>query len=367
MNVTSLNINNFRNIEHLEIEPDKGINIIFGENAQGKTNLIESIWLFSGFRSFRGSKDNELIKFGEDFFRAEMSFYGNGREQNSKLIVSRQQKKILLNSVPLTATSKLIGNFNCVVFAPSYLSLIKGNPSERRKFIDSALCQIKPFYAKLLTDYNKILSQRNTLLKELKFSNKNYEFLEIWNDNLAEKASIVINERIKYLNKLSETASHIYNGLSSSKETFALSYLMKVSSGRYEKIKNEISKESILEIIRQSESSDILYGTTNIGSHRDEIDIKIDSVSAKSFGSQGQQRSAALALKLGEAEILKEITGERPVALLDDVMSELDVNRQDYILNHIRDWQVFITCCEPSTVLRLYDGKTFEIKNGRVI
>lgn len=367
MNVTSLNINNFRNIEHLEMEPDKGINIIFGENAQGKTNLIESIWLFSGFRSFRGSKDNELIRFGEDFFRAEMSFYGGNREQNAKLIVSRQQKKILLNSVPLTATSKLIGNFNCVVFAPTYLSLIKGNPSERRKFIDSALCQIKPFYAKLLTDYNKILSQRNTLLKELKFSNKNYEFLEIWNDNLAEKASLIINERIKYLKKLSETASHIYNGLSSEKETFSLSYLMKVSANRYEKLSEEISKDSILEIIKQSENSDILYGTTNIGSHRDEINIKIDSVSAKSFGSQGQQRSAALALKLGEAEILKEITGERPVALLDDVMSELDVNRQDYILNHIRDWQVFITCCEPSTVLRLYDGKTFEIKNGRVI
>lgn len=367
MNVTRLNINNFRNIEHMELEPSAGINIIFGENAQGKTNLIENIWLFSGFRSFRGSKDNDLIRFGEDFIRTEMSFYGSGREQNAKLIISRQQKKILLNSVPLTAASKLIGNFNCVVFAPSYLSLVKGNPSERRKFLDSALCQLKPYYAKLLTNYNKILIQRNTLLKELKYNNKNYDFLEIWNENMAQKASQIISERVKYLKMLSQAASQIYSGLSQNKEKLSLDYMLKVSANRYETISEDISADRMKEIISQSENSDILYGTTNVGSHRDEINIKIDNISAKNFGSQGQQRSAALALKLGEAEILKEITGERPVALLDDVMSELDVHRQDYILNHIRDWQVFITCCEPSTVLRLYDGKTFEIRNGRII
>lgn len=367
MKVTKLAINNFRNIEHMELEPSDGINVIFGENAQGKTNLIESIWLFSGFRSFRGSKDNDLIRFGEDFLRTEMDFFGNGREQNAKLVISAQQKKIILNSVPVTASSRLIGNFNCVVFAPSYLSLVKGNPSERRKFIDAALCQFRPYYAKLLTDYNKILIQRNSLLKELKFSSKNYEFLEIWNENLAQKTVLIINERIKYLKMLSQTASGIYAGLSGEKEQLSLEYMVKTSANRFEMINDDISVDRMREIIKSCEKSDILYGTTNAGSHRDEINIKIDSISAKNFGSQGQQRSCALALKLGEAEILKEITGERPVALLDDVMSELDVNRQDYILNHIRDWQVFITCCEPSTVLRLCEGKTFEIKNGRII
>lgn len=367
MKVTKLAINNFRNIEHMELEPSDGINVIFGENAQGKTNLIESIWLFSGFRSFRGSKDNDLIRFGEEFLRTEMNFFGNGREQNAKLVISAQQKKIILNSVPVTASSRLIGNFNCVVFAPSYLSLVKGNPSERRKFIDAALCQFRPYYAKLLTDYNKILIQRNSLLKELKYNNKNYQFLEIWNENLAQKAVLIINERIKYLKMLSETASGIYAGLSGEKEQLSLEYMVKVSANRFERLSDDISVERMREIIKSCENSDLLYGTTNAGSHRDEINIKIDSISAKNFGSQGQQRSCALALKLGEAEILKEITGERPVALLDDVMSELDVNRQDYILNHIRDWQVFITCCEPSTVLRLCEGKTFEIKNGRII
>lgn len=367
MNVTRLHVSNFRNIGNIELYPDKGINIIFGENAQGKTNLLESIWLFSGFRSFRGSKDNELIKFGEDFLKTDIDFYGSNREQNVKLIISRQSKKILLNSVPLNATSKLIGNFNCVVFSPAYLSLVKGNPSERRKFIDSAICQVKPSYARVITDYNKILGQRNQFLKDLKYNNSAYEFLEIWNMKLSEKAAVMINERIRYIENLAVTASSIYSGLSCEKEELTLEYKMRVSSNRYEKISGETDASRISELLKQSESNDIMYGSTNIGAHHDDIDIKINNISAKSFGSQGQQRSAALSLKLGEAQILKDITGEIPVALLDDVMSELDVNRQDYILNHIKDWQVFITCCEPSTVLRLCDGKTFEIKNGGLI
>ncbi len=367
MNITNLNINNFRNIKELEIKPSEGINIIFGENAQGKTNLIECIWLFSGFRSFRGAKDNDLINFGCDYLKTELDFYGGNREQNAKMIITPQNKKIILNSVPLTASSKLLGIFNCVVFAPSYLSLVKGNPSERRKFMDSALCRLKPSYTKQLAEYNKILVQRNSFLKDLKYNNKNYDFLEIWNMNLCEKSVQIVNERLKYLEKLSQTASEIYSGLSGKREELTLKYMLRTSSTKYEIIKEPIDSEKAEKLIKQNENSDILYGTTNIGAHRDDIEIEINGIPAKKFGSQGQQRSAALALKLGEAEIIKELTGERPVALLDDVMSELDVNRQDYILNHIRDWQVFITCCEPSTVLRLYDGKTFEIKNGQVV
>ncbi|MBQ8210050.1 MAG: DNA replication/repair protein RecF [Clostridia bacterium] len=366
MNVNSIHISNYRNIGEMELFPYKGVNVIFGENAQGKTNLLESIWLFSGFRSFRGSKDNELIKFGEDYLKSEIDFYGAGREQSAKIVISRQSKKILLNSVPVTAASRLIGNFNCVVFSPAYLSLVKGSPSERRRFIDSAICQIKPSYTKSISDYNKVLVQRNSFLKDLKFNNSSYDFLEIWNQKLAQLAAVIINERISYIKRLSATASDIYLGLSGEKEQMDIEYKMRVSSNRYESVSENVDAEHIEKLLKQSENSDIMYGSTNIGAHHDEIDIKIDNMSAKSFGSQGQQRSAALALKLGEAEILKEITGERPVALLDDVMSELDVNRQDYILNHIKDWQVFITCCEPSTVLRLCEGKTFEISNGRL-
>lgn len=367
MNVTGLYISNFRNIKELEMKPSEGINIIYGENAQGKTNLLESIWLFSGLRSFRGSKETDLIRFGEDFFRTELDFYGNNRQQNAKMIVSPQAKKIILNSVPMTASSKLLGVFNCVVFAPSYISLVKGNPSERRRFMDSALCRLRPSYTKNLTEYNKILIQRNSFLKELKYNNKNYDFLEIWNSNLCVKAVDLVNERLRYLKKLSQTASDIYSGLSGSRETLTLRYMLRLSQSKYEYINSPVDEEKISTILKNNESGDIFYGTTNIGAHRDDIEIEINGIPAKKFGSQGQQRSVALALKLGEAEIIRELTGERPVALLDDVMSELDVHRQDYILNHIRDWQVFITCCEPSTVLRLYDGKTFEIKNGQVV
>ena len=283
MNVTRLHVSNFRNIGNIELYPDKGINIIFGENAQGKTNLLESIWLFSGFRSFRGSKDNELISFGEDFLRNDIDFYGSGREQNVRLIVSKQSKKIILNSVPLNATSKLIGNFNCVVFSPSYLSLVKGNPSERRKFIDSAICQVKPAYAKIITDYNKILCQRNQFLKDLKFNNSAYEFLEIWNQKLSEKAAAVVRERIKYIEKLSVASADIYSGLSGKKEELSLEYKMRVSSNRYEKISREVEESEIFALLKQCESNDIMYGNTNVGAHHDEIDIKIDNISAKSF------------------------------------------------------------------------------------
>lgn len=367
MKVTRLHITNFRNIAETELYPGEGMNVIYGENAQGKTNLLESIWLFSGFKSFRGSKDHDLIRFGEEYLKSDFDFFGGERDQNAKMIISHQQKKILLNSVPLTAASKLIGNFNCVVFSPSYLSLIKGNPSERRKFIDSAICQIKPSYAKALTEYSKLLMQRNSFLKDLKYHQENYDFLEIWNTKLIEKAVFIINERIRYLKELAIKASEIYGGLSGEKEKLTLEYHLRVSQSKYRTVRDKVEREEIEELFRQSENSDMLYGSTNIGAHKDEIAVLIDGISAKSFGSQGQQRSAALALKLGEAEILKDMTGERPVALLDDVMSELDIHRQDYILNHIKDWQVFITCCDPATVLRLYDGKAFQIKEGKVV
>lgn len=367
MRVDHLCINNYRNIEHIAFEPDPGINVIFGENAQGKTNLIESIWLFSGFRSFRGSKDNDLIRFDREFLHNEMSFYGAEREQNAKIIISRNQKKILLNSVPITASSKLIGHFNCVVFSPSYLSLVKGNPSERRKFIDTALCQTKPVYAKLINDYNKVLVQRNSFLKDLKYSNKNLEFLDIWDAQLAEKSALIVNERIGYIKKLTKEAGAVYQGLSSEKEKLSIAYKIRVSANRYETLIEPIEQSNTELLLRQNRENDIRAGNTSIGAHRDEIEISINGISAKNFGSQGQQRSCALALKLGEAQILRDITGEIPVALLDDVMSELDIHRQDYILNHIKDWQVFITCCEPSTVLRLYDGKAFEIKQGSMV
>ncbi len=366
MNVTEININNYRNIDNINIEPCNGVNIIFGENAQGKTNLLESIWLFSGFKSFRGTKETDLIKFGEEYLKTGMNFYGQGRNQKAAIIINRQKKRIILNSVPITTASGLIGHFNCVVFSPAYISVVRGNPSERRKFIDTALCQTKPQYSKILNEYKKIVDQRNSLLKDIKYKNKNYELLEIWNDKLSETAAIIINERREYVNKVGERSQEIYNGLTRKREKLEIYYNMKISPHKYKISEDKVTKEEILNLLKRCEAGDIIAGSTEIGAHRDDIEIKIDGQSAKIFASQGQQRSAALSLKLGEAEILKKITDENPVILLDDVMSELDINRQNYILNHIKEKQVFITCCDPSTVLRLCDGKTFNIKNGKI-
>ncbi len=363
MELKRLRVKNFRNLRDPEFCPCGGINLISGENAQGKTNLLESIWLFSGFKSFRGSKDREMIKFSENFLRNEVDFYSGGRNQNAKMIIA-DRKKIVLNGIPLKASSELVGNFNCVVFSPAHISLIKGGPSERRKFIDSAICKIKPSYAKTLNDYNKILDERNSLLKDLKQNRDNYEFLEIWNENLTNKCVLIVNERVKYLKSFSESAQEIYGGISGERENLSLSYKIKTGASCFRDLEGYVEKEEIKKLLKQSENNDILYGNTTIGAHKDDIDIKIDGLSSKYYASQGQQRSCALALKLAESEILGDITLEKPIALLDDVMSELDAKRQNYVLNHIKDRQVFITCCEPSSVLRMSGGKCFKMKNG---
>ena len=362
MKITRLELENFRNIKDMTLSPGEGVNVIYGNNAQGKTNLLESICLFSGFKSFRESKDSDMISFGSDFIRNKLYFNGFGRDQKSEIIIGKEQKKILLNSVPLKSRSELIGNFNTVVFSPSYMSLIKGGPNERRKFLDSAICQIKPAFTSCLREYNKILKQRNQTLKDIYMAGTGEELLDIWDKKLIQKAEVIISERKKYLDKLSETAGDIHLGISSGKEELKLIYSQKGGNGFEDKDDFFLNDK-----LTKSRFADIKSGTTNFGPHRDDIDIIINSIEIKKFGSQGQQRSAALSMKLGESQIIYEMTGERPIALLDDVMSELDMSRQDFIMNHLDKWQVFITCCDPKTVLKLTGGKAFEIENGKII
>lgn len=364
MTVNSVKIKNFRNIADLSFAADKGVNVIYGENAQGKTNILESIWLFTGCKSFRGAKENELIKFGEDFAKINLEFSDNIREKKSEIIITDKKKTSYLNGVSLRSTAELIGSFYAVIFSPVHLSLIKDGPSARRKFLDTALCQLKPSYAEHLAGYKRALIQRNALLKDLHLNSQLYDMLDTWDDQLARYSACVIKERLQYIDLLSEYSKNIYSGISENKENFSVYYS-----------KNELSKDlpvkdiylNEIENLKNSRKEDIFSKTTTVGPHRDDIEILINNVSARSFGSQGQQRSCALALKLGESEIIKKVTGETPVALLDDVMSELDEKRQDYVLNHINDRQVFLTCCDPSQVLRLCGGKSFLIKGGEII
>lgn len=363
MKINSVLLNNFRNISSMEFLPDSEVNVIYGHNAQGKTNILEAIWLFTGCKSFRGSKDSELIKFNTEFSKISLNYTDKIREKKAEIIIS-DKKKAFLNGVEKKGTTDFIGEFYAVIFSPVHLSLIKDGPSVRRKFLDTAICQLKPKYAKTLSSYRKVLLERNSLLKDIQYHSELYDLLDILDEQLAKYSSLIINERINYIDLLSKKSEEIYSGISENKEKLSVKYLC----GAEEFLKNDINDiyDYMVEKINASKKEDIFLKQTSVGPHRDDLEIKIDNINARSFGSQGQQRSCALALKLGESEIIKDITGENPVALLDDVMSELDEKRQDYILNHIKERQVFLTCCDPSQVLRLCKGKSFLIKNGKI-
>jgi len=363
VNVKSLEAVSFRNIEREVIEPCEGVNIIYGDNAQGKTNLLESIWLFTGCRSFRSSKDNELINFNTKKAVLSLDFFGYDREQNLYLEIEKG-RKFMLNGVKMKSASKIMGEFLAVVFSPVHLSLVKDGPYERRKFLDIAISQLKPKYAVTLSRYNKALAQRNMLLKDIYYHSELYDTLDVWEERLAFYAGEIIIQRIGYIKRLSDFCSEIYGGISSGKEKLEISYSdMTHAFG----MNRQELYENIQNLLLASRKNDIASGFTSVGPHRDDISIKIDGLAARNYGSQGQQRSAALALKLGEAAVIRDFTGQQPVALLDDVMSELDESRQNYILNHIKDWQVFITCCDPSSVQNLKYGKAFEMKDGKII
>ena len=359
MYIKNLRLQGYRNIDNIDINPSRGINVICGDNAQGKTNLLEGIWLFTGCRSFRGTRDCELVGFDKGFARAEMCFYSGGREQSAGIVIEtcRQAK---LNGVSLTSASRLMGEFLAVIFSPAHLSLIQDGPSERRKFLDMALCQTDRRYAKALSEYNRVLLQRNSLLKDIPGHSELLDTLDVWDEALAKAGAFILEERIKYAEKLKDIAGGIYSGLSSSKEELSLYYKRKLPEGLPQ------SSEPA-ETLKKSRREDILNGGTSYGIHRDDLTVNIDGISAREFGSQGQQRSGALALKLSEARIIKDITGEEPVVLLDDVMSELDASRQDYILNHIKGRQVFITCCDPPAGKRINEGNVYEIKKGSLV
>lgn len=364
MRVNSLEFENFRNLEKNKIFTDKNTNVIFGENAQGKTNLLECIWLFCGGHSFRGSAEKELIKFNEKFAKIKLEFTSQDREQNAEIRYIGNKKEVFINGVKKKSGASLIEKFSCVVFSPEHLSLVKAGPGIRRKFLDGALCQQKLKYAKYFSKYNQILNQRNALLKDI---NKHPELqvtLEIWNENLASFGAYIIAERIKYAEKLKENAKFFHSGISNDRENLDIEYVSTIKELNVDNL--EEIKEKFLAELNNKLKDDLYNGYTTVGPHRDDINILINGMKAKNFGSQGQQRSAVLSLKLSEATVLSEILEEKPVLLLDDVLSELDSKRQDYLLNKIDGYQVFITCCEHNDKKQLQGGKLFVVNQGKI-
>ena len=353
MRVLSLKCRNFRNLKDIEIIPCDEMNVICGENAQGKTNLLESIWLFTGAKSFRTSKDNLFVQIGKEKASCELKFISEGIEKEALIEIS-EKRKASLNQNKLSSPSKLAGNFNAIIFSPNDLRLLTDGPAVRRKFLDTAIGQIYPNYIEILKKYMRGVIQRNKIIKELKYDSTLSLMLDIFEEEIANNGTKIIEYRKNYINKLNKYLPQVYSGISQGKEKLETFYIKKES-------------ENLKEALLNSRKEDMFSGVTSIGPHRDDIEFKINGISAKNFGSQGQKRSVALSVKLAEAEVIKENVGECPVFLLDDVMSELDPNRQDFILNHIKGMQTFLTCCDPSNLKNLKAGKIFTVKDGVVI
>ena len=352
MKILNLECKNFRNLENVYIEPCDNMNIICGENAQGKTNIIEAIWLFTGAKSFRGAKDSEFLKFSEQKALCTLNFKSNGIVNNARLEIENK-RTAFLNENKLKSASAFAGNFNAIVFSPVDLSIVSEGPSVRRKFIDTAIGQIYPAYIGILKNYMRAVVQRNQIIKDYKHDSTVSIMLDVFEGEIAATGRKIIDFRKRYLELLEPFLPLLYDGISKGKEILETKYI-------------SVCSNNLEQQLKEKRKEDMFSGVTSIGPHRDDIDFKINGISARSFASQGQRRSIALALKLAEAEVIRKKTGECPVILLDDVMSELDKTRQNFVLNHIEKMQSFLTCCDESNFEGLKKGRVFTVKEGKV-
>ncbi len=357
MFIKSLKIENYRNYKSEEIFFDKGTNILFGDNAQGKTNILESIFLSATTKSHKGSKSKEIISFQEEDAIIQTVISKKDIDYKVNICISRNEKRVIaINNQKVKKNSELLGLLNVVLFSPEDLSIIKNGPSERREFINLELCQLDKTYLYNLNYYNKIVSQRNKLLKDM-FNDPNLKStLSIWNMQLLSYGIKIIEKRREFINELGEILEKIHFDITGGKERIRIEYLPNVSEEEMkDKLESNIEKDMIL---RQ----------TTVGPHRDDIDFYINDNNVRSFGSQGQQRTVALSLKLAEIELVKKKINDMPILLLDDVLSELDSKRQVYLLDYLGDIQTIITCTGLDDFVndRFKMDKVFEVINGTV-
>lgn len=352
MIINKYNLHSFRNIDYCELSPCDNMNVICGENAQGKTNLIEGIWLFTGAKSFRGAKDSEFITFNKENCSLEINFKSEGIEKDAKILIG-EKKELFLNGKKIKKNSEFAGNVNAIVFSPIDLRLVTDGPSVRRRFLDIAIGQLYPSYIEILKNYLRAVTQRNQIIKDLKYDSTVSVMLDVFEREIVANGKRIITLRKRYIEKLNKFLPSLYSGISAGKEILETEYICE----------NPDNLEEKLKIARQE---DMYSCVTSVGPHRDDILFKINGMSARNYGSQGQKRSIALSLKLAEAEVIRKKVGECPLCLMDDVMSELDPNRQNFILNHVKEMQVFLTCCDPQNVKNLKAGKIFSVKEGKV-
>lgn len=353
MLITDLKIENFRNYEKLDLNFNKNINIFYGNNAQGKTNIIESIFLSAIGKSFRTNKDKELIKFDKDFLRIEINYKKVDREGKIKIEIS-DKKSVYINGIKTKKLSELLGKLNVVIFTPDDINILKNGPKMRRRFLDIMIGQLKPNYIYCLNMYLKTLEQRNIYLKQVKFDKKDPDLLDLWDLKLVEYGEKVYNYRKEFIYKIKEKINVIHKNITNNNEDINLEYISDFKD-----------KENFYSLLKENKNIDIMRGTTIKGIHKDDFVVYLNGKSVNTYGSQGQNRTVVLSLKMSELQVIKDEIGENPILLLDDFMSELDKERRNNFLQNIGDTQVIITCTDKLDVENL-NYYMYNVKNGEV-
>ena len=352
--INEIKLMNFRNYNDQEIKLHKNINVFFGENAQGKTNIIEAIFLSSIGKSFRTNKEKELIKFNEEKAVAEIKFKKSDRDGNVKIEIG-DKKQIYLNGIKLKKLSELLGNVNIVIFTPDDINILKGGPQNRRKFLDIMISQLRPNYMHILTLYLKTLEQRNNYLKQIKIENKDENLLDIWDEKLVDYGCKIYEYRKEFIEKIQNKIKKIHKEITDNKEDLEIKYFSDANT-----------RQNFINELKSRRKVDIIKGFTTKGVHRDDFVIYINGREVDVFGSQGQHRTAILSLKLSELQVIYDDIGEYPILLLDDFMSELDNKRRKNFLDNIKNIQVIITCTEKISLENL-DYFSYNVIDGKVI
>ena len=365
MKLNSLFLENFRNYEALSVDFDPGVNLLVGENAQGKTNLLEAMAFLGSGRAFRTQKTAELIHFGSDFAQIEGKVFSQEREQSLKWVLfPGKARQLYRNGVKKRAAGDISGVMQTVLFCPEDLMVLKTGASSRRRLADNAICQLRPNYEGALTEYNRILEQKNRILKDRYENPALLDILPEYNARLCQVGALLISYRARFFEGLGREAAVYHSHFSGGKEDFSLTYkTVSTVSDPFAPVKE--LEDALLAHLDSHYRAELESAQCLTGPHKDDFDVALSDISLKAYGSQGQVRTAAISLKLAQRVLMEKESGETPILLLDDVLSELDPGRQDFVLNQITDGQVFITCCEPGRFTKL--GKTIEIENGKVI
>ncbi len=365
MRLDRLTVTDFRNLAAVTLEPDERLTVLCGPNGQGKTNLLEAVWLLTGGKSFRAAKDAELIRRGAGFAVLAADFEGGGRDQTMRLTVGGPQSQrpgrtVRLNGADRGRAASIAGTFTAVVFTPDHLRLVKDGPDGRRRFVDAALCQCQPAHLTALRRYQRALTQKNALLKHFDETRDAPLLLDTLNAALAEAGGAVMARRAWFLQRLAPLAAANYAEISAGAEDLALRYLPGAAFAPEQDPAQVLAQK--LAALRAAECR---AGFCLTGPHRDDVEILLGGQPGRTFGSQGQQRSAVLAMKLAEADVVGDVLEEKPVMLLDDVLSELDDARQTYLLTHIGGKQTIVTTCDSAAFART-NGRLVQVRNGTV-